>query len=98
MGGTVGLFLGASILSFIEILYYLFLRTYSFNKENMRDEHVDDSGANRSFVKANPTLSPFISELVFQPRKLQIQRQNALLFSKSSSHVKNLIRHQKMKF
>lgn len=60
IGSTVGLFLGASLLSFLELLFYLFIRMHHFdlNKVNkIRDERQKESTSKWRQVTVSPKSS-----------------------------------------
>lgn len=54
MGGTAGLFLGASLLSFVEIFYYFFVR---LSTDVLRRRKRNGRGRER--VKSRPTRDGF---------------------------------------
>lgn len=49
MGGTVGLFVGASILSFVEIIYFFTLRLYGTMRMKKRSLRVAQAGGLKNF-------------------------------------------------
>jgi hypothetical protein len=68
-GGIIGLFLGGSLLSAVELVYYLMVAVYSSFRRQRSRRVVDDPETNTTIIRA--TVLPILD---YRPLKPQANR------------------------